>query len=75
MADETPNKYWSGSTPDDCNLCGCIFGRVFSDARIPGHGWGLVCHPCAQAHRVQYGTGLGQQYRRQPDGRWLKVQG
>lgn len=75
MENEPPKKYWLGTPPSTCNACGGRMGSVFTDGRLPGMGWGMFCHPCYPSHGGKHGLGLGQQYRRQPDGQWLKVKG
>lgn len=53
--------------------------RVMFDATLPvapGRKiWGNYCYFCFHKHGGQLGTGLGQRYEQQPDGKWLKVAG
>jgi hypothetical protein len=70
---KTP-KYWQGSITT-CNMCGGLFnGRMF-DARLGNQGWGNICKDCFRDYNCSLGTGSGQEYSQQPDGRWLKVGG
>lgn len=68
--------YWQGSTPR-CDIGnGHKLNGTFFDARIPAYRqWGLLCPACAERFGIKLGTGLGQKYERQPDGRWLKTEG
>lgn len=69
-------KYWMGSTPTNCDLCQRPFGDTMIDGAVKPQGsWGLLDLGCHRMHGVGLGTGRGQMYRRQADGRWLKVEG
>ena len=78
MATTQQPVYWSG-TISKCNLCpqplGDVDGgRAMYDVRIPAYGsWANVCYGCFQSYGCTLGTGLGQSYALQPDGRWLKT--
>ena len=67
-------RYWSGPVrhTDD-------FGRpivdVFWDAATRGGPWAIMSPESHRLHALGAGVGLGQQYTRQPDGRWLKTEG
>lgn len=67
-------EVYHSNPPSTCDACEGAIGTVFSDARLQGR-WGNFCHSCTQAHRIQFGTGRGQLYRKQADGRYLKVKG
>jgi hypothetical protein len=79
MNDETiagkPARYWHGAVEAACQLSGREITNEFVDGRVPGAGWAIV-HP-AYFRQVggRLGTGAGQRYRKQADGRWLKVEG
>jgi hypothetical protein len=46
------------------------------DAMVPSFGqWGNIGEDAFKTHGCSLGTGRGQKYERQPDGRWLKVEG
>jgi hypothetical protein len=45
------------------------------DASIGGGPWGNICKKCFKAFGCKLGTGYGQEYKLQSDGRWLKVGG
>lgn len=67
--------YWVGVITH-CNLCEGALGSVMYDAREKWSGrWGNFCHSCFQAVGSGLGTGKGQKYAKQADGKWLKVEG
>lgn len=67
--------YWAGKI-EDCQWCGIPLIVTFVDGRIPAMGiWGCLCETCVRKLGVQIGTGKGQRYTKQPDGRWLKTEG
>jgi hypothetical protein len=69
-------KYWTGETPTHCDLTGIEIKNCFVDGRVAGKsGWAFMSPEGHAAYGVGLGTGLGQKYQRQPDGRWLKVEG
>jgi hypothetical protein len=70
-----PKVYWLSEVPAGCQLSGKPFNGVMYDANLPGIGWGLWCYEAFEYHGGKLGTGFGQKYRRQDDGRWLKVAG
>lgn len=67
--------YWCGEEPTSCGYCRCRIGSTFIDGRTQLGPW-MPLHPrCHAAVGVGLGTGNGQRYERQTDGRWLKVAG
>jgi hypothetical protein len=66
-------KTWAGDPPE-CDLCGKVIASEFSDAKVPGGRWGILCSTCAFVRQVKYGTGQGQLYKKQGD-KWVKVKG
>lgn len=69
--------YWGGSIPDSCDACGSPISDRFADMKTTMGPWGNLCPKCAEhgPGLGEYGTGLGQEYAKQADGRWLKVRG
>ena len=68
--------YWAGSNPTHCQINGTPLGDVMYDAMVPSFGqWGNIGEDAFKTHGCSLGTGRGQKYERQPDGRWLKVEG
>jgi hypothetical protein len=68
-------KYWAGAVPPNDD-----FGDPIEDEFIDGktiHGpWATMTPRSWRKHGVSsLGTGRGQYYEKQKDGRWLKVQG
>lgn len=75
-SDMTKRKtYWLGKLDDECQLCHKSFGAVMYDASIGMGPWGNICQRCFKAHGCKLGTGFGQKYELQKNGRWLKVGG
>lgn len=73
-----PDKpyYWSGSPPSRCDLCERPFGNLMFDVYVKHfHTWGNLCVECSAAHQCEVGTGKGQCYELQADGRWMKTGG
>lgn len=70
-------RYWQGSLPDKCDICHTkvIDLKVFIDGDTIIGRWKIMCRDCFAAHGVGIGTGCGQEYTLQLDGRWLKTRG
>ena len=68
---------WCGDLEDKCQVCGSSFGDTMYDGPVvPGGPWGNLCRICWLSGGGQLGTGRGQEYRLQPDGKtWLKTAG
>lgn len=69
------STYWKGTAPTRCATCDTPLVTVFADMRIVRGPWGCLCPTCVARFGMGYGVGLGQEYTRQPDGRWLKTKG
>lgn len=67
-------KFWCGE-PDPCDICSKPFTTRFTDGRTSSGQWANACVPCAKSYGMKLGQGIGQQYDKQPDGRWLKTGG
>jgi len=61
--------------PDDCDVCCSPIGDDFMDAKTTHGPWANLCPACFRKIGVGLGTGRGQHYRRQPDGRYVKIEG
>jgi hypothetical protein len=66
--------------PTECDLCKADFDLDMYDAsaRVPGRLgriWANLCEDCFACCDGHLGTGRGQHYQRQPDGKWLKIAG
>lgn len=72
--DNTPRKYWMGST-HGCDLCKGLLGDHLYDSKIRGRGcWATMCKRCWGQHGEPVGQGSCQHYVLQDDGRFLKVE-
>jgi hypothetical protein len=67
--------YWISEAPDACDICGQPIKDAFADAKTSRGPWGSLDLKCLRVHGIGTGKGKGQVYRRQDDGRWLKVAG
>ena len=69
-------KYWIGTPPKKCDLCGSPIKKVFIDGAVRHTGiWGFMCNSCFCLDGYGLGLGRGQKYTKQPDGKWLKTGG
>ena len=66
--------YWAGSDPVKCDICKMAFGDTMFDSNTV-HGWANVCKTCFHFYGQGLGTGRGQKYKKQADGRWMKTEG
>ena len=75
MSEHRTKRYWQGHVgPKD------DFDREIEDTFIDGKTimgpWGIMTPQSWRHYGVgALGTGLGQKYEKQTDGRWLKVEG
>jgi hypothetical protein len=68
-------RYWTGEVPTHCQVTGMTITDCFVDGKTKLGPWAFM-HPAAvPLHGVGFGSLYGQKYRKQPDGRWLKVEG
>lgn len=65
--------YWMGNV-EKCQICQANFKDVMYDSNTR-LGWGNICQECFEDYGTGLGTGRGQKYERQADGRWLKMEG
>ena len=69
-------RFWLGTAPKECDVCTRPLIRTFVDGKTADGRWGIMCPSCRiEQGREKLGTGLGQKYERQGDGRWLKTAG
>ena len=59
--------------PHLCDVCSLSVGSTFYDCKTRLGGWGYLCIPCFALFGVGLGTGMGQEYRKGPDGRFYVV--
>jgi hypothetical protein len=68
-------KYWSGHIGERDDF-GMPIEDIFIDGKTAMGPWAIMSPSAWRQHGVgQLGTGLGQKYQRQTDGRWGKVEG
>lgn len=69
-------KSWVGTPPSHCDICKTELGTEFYDFRVPTVGqWANGCKACFKRYGGRLGTGLGQKYVRQDDGKFNRVEG
>lgn len=64
--------------PEACDICWVPLHRemLMSDCQIGGHdAWANMCADCTVFYGEGIGWGVGQLYRKEPDGQWLLVGG
>lgn len=61
--------------PIQCDVCHSQINNVFYDAMTAYGPWANLCTNCFNTIGIGLGTGLGQMYRKQKDGTYLKVEG
>lgn len=72
--DERP-VYWTGEVPPKDDF-GLTIGIEFIDGRTKKGPWATMTPMSWRAMGVgRLGLGMGQRYKKQNDGRWLKVEG
>lgn len=68
--------YWTGTLPNHCEVSGMKIKDSFVDGRVPGMScWGIMHPTYFKNNGGKLGQGFGQLYKKQSDGRWLKVEG
>lgn len=73
-ADAAKAVYYQ-NPPSNCDACQRPFGDLLFDQRTTNGQWGNLCAECSSRYGMGIGPGVGQQYQRQSDGRYLKVAG
>lgn len=66
--------YWCGQLANACQISQRPYNGVMYDASTR-YGWANICQETFDELGCKLGTGLGQKYVLQDDGRWLKVEG
>lgn len=75
-ADNDRNRYWLSPVPAEDDFNDPIIGDTIYDARTVYGPWALMTPASFSLHTDgRLGTGYGQRYVRQADGRWLCVEG
>jgi hypothetical protein len=65
--------FWCGHAPDVCQVCDAPLASRFVDGRTMWGPWANMCCDCHARCGEGVGTGKGQLYEKQTDGRWLKI--
>jgi hypothetical protein len=70
-------KYWIGPAPEVCDLSPKhpITTEFVDGLVVQAKMWGNMCPACHVTYGIGCGAGRGQRYRKQANGRWLKVEG
>jgi hypothetical protein len=70
------NKYWTGDVPAKDDF-GMTISDEFIDGRMRGRSqWAMFAPMSWRTMGIGIlGLGYGQRYRKQKDGRWVKVEG
>lgn len=56
--------------PKQCDICKGEFSGVMFDARTRQGPWGCLCGSCFRNENGKLGTGLGQKYLTNSQGKW-----
>jgi hypothetical protein len=73
--DNDDKQYWHGDLgiTDDF---GMIYGTIMIDGKTRQGPWANMTEKSWKKHGIgRLGTGYGQKYQKQSDGRWLKIEG
>jgi len=63
ISEDKMARYWLGSDPHDCNICGLnTMRKSFVDGKTHRGSWAIMCLPCHKDQGVGLGIGKGQQY-------------
>jgi hypothetical protein len=75
MPTEKKPVYWLSPLNAEDDF-GVQYGTIMYDAKTIHGPWANMSEISFQRHGFgRLGTGYGQKYEKQPDGRWLKVEG
>ena len=76
MAEEK-QVFWLSKPPTRCETCSNDIKSIFYDAKTRMGPWACMCSMCFYIGPGigQLGTGFGQKYELQEDGKWLKTGG
>jgi hypothetical protein len=68
-------KYWNGPLPETDDF-GDRYHKVMIDGKTRQGPWANMTDTSWRLYGIgRLGTGCGQRYEKQEDGRWLKVEG
>jgi hypothetical protein len=67
--------YWTGILPKQDDF-GMPYKKIMIDGRTTSGPWANMTLESWRVHGIgKLGTGYGQKYEKQSDGRWLKTEG
>lgn len=73
---QTKAKYWTGRPPQEDDFGLPILSEFVDGVTSENGKWAFMNPVSYKAHGIgRLGTGYGQRYKKQADGRWLKVEG
>ena len=67
-------KYWIGDMPELDDF-GITIKNVVIDGRTKLGPWAMMTPETFKNFGVGLGLGFGQKYKKQKDGKWLKIEG
>jgi hypothetical protein len=67
-------KYWLGNPPEFDDF-GFPIDKAFVDGKTKHGPWAFMAPGTYKREGVGLGTGLGQLYEKQSDGKWMKTKG
>lgn len=67
--------YWFSKKPEKCDMCQGSINNYFIDGKTVYGSWAIMHKACHSQYGVGLGTGKGQAYKLQEDGKWKKVAG
>lgn len=70
-------KQWLGPAPTKCDTCGQPIVDTFYDAATIHRMWACMCPNCQVfgPGLNKVGTGIGQEYKKNKEGKWIKTAG
>lgn len=69
--------FWVSPAPKKCVICNAPITKKFYDGATTSGPWACMCPSCFYLGPGlgKLGTGLGQEFTKQADGRWKKTGG
>ena len=68
-------RYWLGSEISTCEVTGKTITDRFVDGRTPFGPWAIMHPDVFAGWGYKPAQGVGQLYEKQPNGKWLKIDG
>lgn len=67
--------FWTGKAPARCDITQEPITNRFIDGATRMGPWANMTPKSHKQYGIGLGTGRGQLFEKQPDGRWLKIEG